>query len=276
MRGMMWIRSAVVCLVLSGCAGTKPPLPETAAELLGQDGAGLFNIGDFDGALRCYRRAFGEAQRIDNPALQARYRFNTGRIFYECALYDSALNCFGESAGLFTIAGRSEEAAVAGIFEVLVLAFFISADSAALLLPSRSADAGPDNDGIAATVQTIVSMLQGDLPAARRYSDRAMASARQQRDPFAIGGMFYYQAMIAFAQHSSAAVRTMLDSSLLYYSRSPVRYRNWKSLLGRSIVDYCDGDTVSGERFYLRAKKAAPNMVAFPGRDLVRNCPEAW
>ncbi|MBN1758230.1 MAG: hypothetical protein JW863_07935 [Chitinispirillaceae bacterium] len=258
------------------CAGTRPPRPESTAELAGQDAAREFNAGNFGMALRLYVKALAEARRIDNPALRARYQFNIGRIFYECAFFDSARICFRESARLFVMTGKTEEAAIAGIYEALTYAYTGRADTAASLLMLHGSRVGAGNEGIVATSRTIISLRQGAIETADGSAVRAMQLAREQRDPFLRGGIFYYQAMIAFTRRDREVARQLLDSSLYCYAQSPYRYRNWKTLLGRAIVDYCSGDTITALRYYRRAKMAAPEMILLPAEKMVRECPEIW
>lgn len=256
------------------CIATKPSHPESVAEMLGQDGARQFNSGNFSDALRLYRRALAEAGRIDNPALRARYQFNIGRVFYECSLPDSARKRFRESALLFSQCGNREDAAVAGVYTALTFAYGGTPDTAAILLEQYAPAAGEANRGIVATAGTIIRLLQGELEQAQRESEEAMELACGRKDPFLCGGVFYTQAMIAFAGKNIGQSRALLDSSLQYYAQSPYRFRNWKSLLGRAIVEYCSGDSLTATRFYRRSKMAAPAMVVFPAPELVRNCPD--
>ena len=276
MRRGLCALGAAAGIVMFSCVGTRPPLPESAAEIFGQDAARQFTAGDFDGALRLYLKALGEARRIDNPALRARYQFNIGRVLYEGALFDSALVRFDESARLFAVSGNTEDAAVAGIYVALTFAYKGLPDTAASLLARNAAPAGAVNEGIVSTARAIISLRQGNNVTARRSADRAMELARERKDPFVRGGIFFYQAMIAFTDRDAATARRQLDSSLYCYAQSPYRYRNWKTLLGRAIVEYCSGDSLTGSRYYRRAKMAAPSIVAFPEPAMVSSCPESW
>ena len=272
----MAYRVLVPCLVLFSCAGTRPPPPELVAEQSGQDGAHQFHSGNFKGALRSYLKALAEARRIDDPALQARYQFNIGRILYECVLFDSARIRFGASVNLFTASGDTVNAAVAGIYEALTLAGSGRGDSAVLLLRRYEDKAGEGNEDIVTAARTIIFLRTGQIAVARKHAELALISARREKNPFLLGGIFYHQAMIAFSDGDVSASRQLLDSSLQYLALSPWRYRNWKTLLGRAVIDYCCGDSATAERFYRRAKMAAPPLVAFPEKTLVARCPESW
>ncbi|MBN1576742.1 MAG: hypothetical protein JW913_09335 [Chitinispirillaceae bacterium] len=266
------IITAVLTLFLA-CAGGRPPLPDRAIEDGARSGATLFGAGEFAAALRTYRKALGEAQRFDLPELQARYRFNIGRIYYECAELDSALNFFLGSAALFAAAGRSNDAAVAGIFVALTRAYAGDTDSAtAMLGPS----AGRRDDATLATAQTIMALLRADPAAADCAADRAFKLLRRQKDAHGCGVIYYYRAMSSFMRRRHEETRHYLDSSLNCYRRSPERYRTWKTLLGRAIVEYCDGRIDEGDDYYRRAAHAAPDMVSFPAREIVRGCPPGW
>lgn len=265
-----------LCLVLLSCAGTRPPRPELMAEQSGQDGAHQFRAGNFEVALRYYFKALAEARRIDQPELQALYQFNIGRILYECVRFDSARIRFSESLKLFMVSGDTKNAAVAGIYEALTLAGLGRGDSAVLLLRRYADRAGEDNEGIVATARTIILLQTGQVAAARKHAELAMLLARREKEPFLLGGVFYYQAMIAFSDGDAGTCRQLLDSSLQCLTSSPYRYRNWKTLLGRAVVDYCSGDSATAYRFYRRAKMAAPSLVVFPEKELVTQCPERW
>ncbi len=232
MKPVFLIAAVISSALQITCIATKPSHPESAAEMLGQDGARRFNSGNFSDALRLYRRALAEARRIDNPALRARYQFNIGRIFYECSLPDSARIRFCESAVLFSQCGNEEDAAVAGVFMALTFAYAGAPDTAAILLEQYAPATGEANRGVVATAETIIRLLQGELEQAQRESDVAMELACGRKNPFLCGGVFYTQAMIAFARKNFGQSRALLDSSLQYYARSPSRFRNWKSLLG--------------------------------------------
>ncbi|MBN1309126.1 MAG: hypothetical protein JXA18_14475 [Chitinispirillaceae bacterium] len=258
------------------CAGRRPPLPDRTVEEGARAGATQFGAGEFSAALRTYRKALGEARRFDLPELQARYRFNIGRIYYECALLDSALCCFRESEALFAAEGSAGDAAVAGIFSALTIAYTGRTDSASALLKTAALWVGRDDRATLATAQTIMGLLLLDYRAAERSADRAFEVLRRQRDAHGCGVIFYYRAMSSFMRRQYAETRRYLDSSLSCYRQSPARYRTWKTLLGRAIVEYCAGRIDEGDHYYRRAAAAAPDMVGFPAQAMVRSCPPVW
>ena len=273
MRTMQTILLAAALALMVKCAGSGPPLPDRAVEERGRTAAELFGTGKFAAAMEMYRRALVEAEQLDLPGLQARYWFNIGRIYYECSEYDSAMRYFRKSRMLFIEKGRGGEAMTAEIFMVLTRAYAGDADSADILLQMLAPAVGRDDQAVLATARTIVGLLKGDPDAADRECVRALELLRRRKDVHGLGVIYYYKAMSSFMRGERGNARQCLDTSLIYFRRSPARYRTWRTLLGRAIVEYGDGKIDEGDNWYRRAAAAAPDMVNFPSRDMVRRCP---
>jgi tetratricopeptide (TPR) repeat protein len=272
---LLSVINAVVPICI-GCASNVPPVTERSIATDGQAASAHFETGDFGGALRLYRAALGAAEKADVPALQARYRFNLARIHFEVAAFDTARVLFSAAAAQFTSAGDSADAAVADIFGALTVAYTGDPGRAGTLLEAAAPAISKDDAVVLDMARSIVNMLAGDGERANAGFDRALEVYRARKDPLGRGTAFYYKAMIAAARQNFGTARQLLDSALVWQQRSPARYRNWRTLLGRAIVESCDGNGAGADVFYLRAEKAAPDLVVFPRRDMLDGCTAAW
>lgn len=271
-------RCIIIATIALGleCATAGPPLPQRSIESDGQTASLHFAAGEFSSALRYYRKALVAAGRSDALLLQARYWFNIGRIYYECTEYDSARACFSSAASQFIAAGNRADAATARLFEALTVAYAGDPARGAVMLEATAPDIAKADAVMLATAQSIVHLMAGDDDKADADIDRALELGGRRADPLGRGTAFYYKAMIAAARQHPPEARQLLDSALSWQERSPQRYRNWRTLLGRAIVEYCDTNAADAERYYLRAEKAAPDMIVFPERVLLEGCASAW
>lgn len=270
-RGGVLLSLAAV-LLYAGCAWKTSPLPKKEISVYGKAGAMMFGRGEFAGALRKYRKALAEAERFDNMELQARYRFNIGRIFYESAFFDSARYWFTESGTMFSDAERWSEAAVAEMFLALTIARNGDVAAGQRRLMAAAPGIAPADEAQLATARMYFGMLRGDSCAVNRSGEEALQLFMKKKDHHGCGVVYYYKGMSFLIQRRMKAARSCFDSSLHFYSQSPYRYRNWKTLLGHAMAAYCEGGLEKGDRYYDRARKSVPEMVNFPDRDTIRKC----
>jgi tetratricopeptide (TPR) repeat protein len=266
------ILSCAGVLLFGMCAGKKPPLPEREITSYGEAAAKMFSRGEFTGALERYKKALAEAERFDNTELQARYRFNIGRIYYESAFYDSARYWFGKSGAMFTRMGRRNEAAVSEVFSAMSIAIDGDIDEARKQLIAAEPDIASGDRALYATALAYLGLLCGDSCAVNRSAEEALELFAGEKDYYGCGVVYYYKGMSFLVQRRMEAARNSLDSSLHFFGISPYRYRNWKTLLGHALLAYCEGDRERGDHYYDRAQKAVPAMVRFPDRQEMREC----
>jgi tetratricopeptide (TPR) repeat protein len=265
--------SLLLCVL---CASRQVPIPDRTVASYGQNAALHFKNGEFTSALRLYGQARSEAMRLDIPQLEARYLFNIGRIFFECNRFDSALNYFSASRSVYQKEKSIAEAATAGVYEALSKAYLGNIDSAQTMFKYFSSYVPADDTLMLLTAEMVLALLQGAHEKAFRLGDRALSQLNTTHDHFSRGNIYYYAAMAAFVADNRTRASALLDSSLYYFERAPWRYRNWKPLLGKAILAFCENDTLSGMTFFKRAENAAPPMLVFPNELLVRKCPSTW
>lgn len=262
-------------LISISCVSTKP-LPDRHVETYGQGAAVHFRNGEFGKALRLFKTGCSEAQRLDIVALQARYQFNIGRIYYECNLFDSAASYFTTSKVLFRQIGHESEALTASLYGSLTDVYRAGR---VLNRPEFSGAAkavAATDPHLARAALALIELLDGNVDAALGMIHKALEELDKPGEDFSRGVLYYYQAMAEFSKGNLVTSEESLDSSLIAFRRHPWRYRNWKPLLGKSILAYCRGDSVDGDLYYRRAQHAAPDLAAFPPVELVKRCPSDW
>jgi len=274
----MWARVLLTVMVILSvsCASRKVSLPNRAVEAYGQSAAHRFTSGEFNAALRLYISAYNEAARLDIASLEARYLFNIGRLLYECSAFDSALVYFKRSGTLYQEEHETGAYASALLFESLCYAYKGKTDTAQALFSVASASADVADSLIIKTAQMLLALLSGNSTAALDISTSLLVSMQRSDDQFGRGAVFSYAAMALFSQGNRGGASALLDSSLAAFGRSPYRYRNWKSLLGKAIIAFCNSDSTAGDRYLQRAVRAAPDFVTVPERALVSECPTQW
>ncbi len=249
------------------CASGAPSVAYYTATDKGESAAVFFAAGKFSDAIKAYRIALREALAMDQPELQARYNFNIGRIYYECAAYDSALSLFSQAKAFFEETGRKAEAAVAEVYIILTKAYTGESDSVEALFQSLEPFLKRDDEPLLKTARSITALLRNDADAAMKHCKSALEPFRLQKNYYGCGVVYYYMAVASSMRREVEKTRNYLDSSLICYRRSPQRYRTWKTLLGRAILEYGKGDTAEGDKWYYRAEAAAPDMITLPSRD---------
>lgn len=267
---------AALVLLTVACASRKVTLPDRAVESYGQAAAQRFNNGEFNAALRLYIKARDEAARLDIPSLEARYLFNIGRLLYECSAFDSAQVYFAQGGTLYREEQEPGASAVALLFESLCFAYTGKNDTAQALFTKASSSADPQDSLTFKTAAMLLAILSGNSEAALSMSSPLLANMQRTEDHFGRGIVFCYKAMAVFSMDNHNGALALLDSSLAAFGRSPYRYRNWKSLLGKAIIAFCNSDSTAAERYLLRAQRAAPDFIRVPDRSMASTCPALW
>jgi len=275
MRSVLYVVLMAGVLLL-GCTPRTPPLPDRGVETVGQAAAQRFMNGEFYASLRLYIKAYNEAARYDIVALEARYQFNIGRILYECMRFDSSCGYFSRSADLSLRIGAEADAAVATVYSALSYAYLGETDTAHRLFDSVSGKCAPQDSVTVRIAGVLLQLLSGKTADARRSADLLLGDLRGNDDELSLGTVYSYKAMAVFSEGDADGAQQLLDSSLAAFGRSPYRFRNWRSLEGKAILSYCMHDSVAGEQWHERAKRAAPDFVRLPDASVLRECPTSW
>lgn len=262
-------------LISISCVSTQP-LPDRHIETYGQGAAVHFRNGEFGKALRLFKTGCSEAQRLDIVALQARYQFNIGRIYYECNLFDSAAHYFSISRVLFGQIGQEPEASTALLYGSLTDAYRVGKGLDRRGFTAAAKAVAETDPHLVLAASALIELLDGNLDSASAMIGKALEKLGKTGEHFSRGVLYYYLAMAEFSRGNLAKSEASLDSSLSAFRQHPWRYRNWKPLLGKSILAFCRGDSAVGDQYYRRAQHAVPDLVAFPPVEFVKQCPSGW
>ncbi|MCU0609859.1 MAG: hypothetical protein MUF22_08860 [Chitinispirillaceae bacterium] len=274
----MLIAVVIVLMSIISCGGSRRPDPGAFARIYGSRAAAKLADGNLLGAVTTYQKAAEAAARADLPLLEARYRYNTGRVWHELGMSDSAEQVLRESYRDFIYYRDSSDAALAAGMISLINAEQARYDSA-FAWYGRGRPATLKGRGETAfwlMVQAKYCIASDRIPEAEAYLDKAMECFTKDKDRRNMARVDYCRAQIArnAAQHADA--RAHLQRALASLDKAHERYGRWRVLIALSAVSFCLRDEESGIRFYRRAVNCVPRGIAVPAIDALRSCPNKF
>jgi tetratricopeptide (TPR) repeat protein len=268
-----------IAMLLISCGGRYRPDPGGPARMYGARAAIDFANGNLLGALAEYRKAYAAAARMDLPVEQAQCLFNTGRVWYELGMLDSAREAFSAAWRDFLYYHDPARAAWAAGFISLVNAQAGNYDSAFAWYGRGRPEKlrGSGETAFWLTVQAHLCIMKDRVPEAMGYLDRARESYKDGKMYNGLAQVDYYLAGIAYAAGKHDEARAALASSLASLDKATERYRRWRVLLASATVSFCLRDDEAGVRYYTRAVDCVPRGTALlPAIEDVRSCPSKW
>jgi len=201
-KGIIRITAVGMLGLLFACGGRYRPGPGEAARVYGARAAADFTIGNMPGALAEYRKAYAAAARMDLPAEQAQCLFNTGRVWYELGMLDSARAAFSAAWRDFLYYHDSARAAWAAGFIALVNAKAGNYDSAFAWYGRGRPEKlrGSEETAFWLAVQADLCILKDRIPEAQGYLDRAGESYKKEKMYNGMAQIDYCRAAIAYAR----------------------------------------------------------------------------
>ena len=268
MRNLIF-QISILAFLIAGCAGSRGKISDNTARNYGRSAFAHFNAGNFDEALKMYKRALWYAGRSDYPLLRAHYSFNIGRVYFEKGIFDSARQYFYDSYGEFLFYKDSSQASSTAGFLALAYASSGKRDSAWEICRGKY---GRNQSAFWNTIRARVCLLENNSTDAAGLLEKAALQYNGKKDAHALALNCYYRASVVFSNKSYSSARLLLDSALILFDRVPGRYDRWKVLVGLSGVEFCNGLEQNGYRFYKRAQECAPLGISIPALERVRSC----
>ena len=258
---MIRAMGAALGIVLIFCAH---PLKEKGAfwyngYVYGTQAYSLYAEGKLEAAVASYRKALGEARRLDIPQQAALYTFNIGRCFLELERLDSALACFSLSYAQFASAGDSPAAARAAGFCALTYCEMEKSDSAfAWYGRGEALGAGKSDQGLRLLVHGRLVWQRDHGKEALTYFEEAYALQKKQKAFHAMAELCYLRAVVRHYFGDFPEAKKLIDEALALSDKSAIRPGRSRILLAASAIYGRLGDEPAGKRFLERAKECAP------------------
>jgi tetratricopeptide (TPR) repeat protein len=196
-----------------------------------------------------------------------------GRCFLELDINDSAVRCFSDAYGQFTLCGSENEARQSAGFAALAWCAIGAGDSAfswyekGVITPSKPGD------------KTFWLMVHGRLAWGRDHSKEALAYLDEAYDLYkkqkAWHGamqMCYLRSRIYayFGDYDEAG--RMITEALSLGDKTPLRFDRWRVLVAAASIFCCRNDPVRAQWFFGRAVQCLPEGIKLPSKDLILSC----
>lgn len=258
-------------LLIAGCASTAKEISRNW-DTYGIRAYRYFLDGDLAKSVQLYKRGFVCARRADDVLKAAHYLFNTGRVFYELGMVDSAVSYLNRSYEEMLYYGDSVSASrAAAMLSLCEASRGDEAHSSSWFRKTESLR-GDDCEHFYSFVKAKTSWFLNGRIDDPQALERAQIHYRKKKQFASLSQIYFLKAESTRAAGDCDASRAFLENALEALDRTQERFRRHRVLLALAAVQFCSGHEEAGRRYYNRAVDCAPLGIEMPSMDQVSSC----